>query len=421
MTQAISFSRMKWMNRLMVLNLIRQRGPITRAEITERTKLASSAVANVVNELLAKNLVCEKPMEYSGSGRPPLSVVFNPSPACVIGINVAYGEMTAVLTDLGGNILKRTVAATPMSKDNEHVLQAAVQVVRDLQAEAALLHSPVAAVGVGVAGLVDAATGVNRFSPNFQWVDVPVRAWLSRSLNLPVWVDNDVRLATFGEWLYGAGRSIGDFACLFAGTGVGVGVGMVIGGALHYGGNGTAGELGHTVVDPDGPRCSCGRYGCLEAVASGRAISASAVAAIKRGRRTSLAGLPAIPIEKINEKHVVAEACNGDELSREILQRTGHYLGIAIAMLTNIVNPNTVAVNGVVFNAGNLIFDPMLESFNHYAMPHVAEFTKIVPAQLGTNAGALGAAGSVIERLYSVDNSLMPGGILGFIDAATPA
>lgn len=383
--------------RSLVLRLIKESGPISRGEIAERTGFISSTVANITNDLIEAGLVKEGQQGPSQGGRRPMLLELNGEHAYVVGVNIGYSNTVALLVDLAGKVMDRAVVSTLPWRGCDAVLQSVAGAVRDLLKNNPQAADKVRGIGVGVPGIVDPRLGVSVFSPNLQWEREPVAAKLSRLVGIPVVVDNDVRMATLGEWRYGAGKGSNDFIALFVGSAVGCG--LVLNSTLHYGATSSAGEIGHTIVEPDGPHCSCGRDGCLEAVASGRAIAASAIAGLTMGINSSLAAAVGDDMSKVTAALVAEHAAAGDPFCSELMRRTGSYLGSAIATLVNTLNPEIVAIGGGVSRAGELLLQPIRESYREKAIKHVMDSVQIIPAQLDKDAGPRGAAALVIDRL----------------------
>ena len=271
---AVNFPGMRNINRSIVLNMIREHGPISRSEIARRSELAPSAVSNIVSELLALGLVREGRLARSSGGRPPTLLELNASSAYVVGVNVGLTTTIAMATDLKGNPVARAVRTSDPMEGPASVLKRVEEAVRSAVLEAGQDFGRVVGVGVGVPGLVETSTGRSLFSPNLNWRNVPVKEILQERLDVPVYVDNDVRAATLGEREFGVGRGARHLVAVFVGSAIGAG--LILDGEIYYGAGEGAGEIGHIQVVEDGPRCSCGKRGCLEAVASGRAIARDA-------------------------------------------------------------------------------------------------------------------------------------------------
>ncbi|MER3456667.1 MAG: hypothetical protein C4304_07260 [candidate division GAL15 bacterium] len=301
-----------------------------------------------------------------------------------------------VAVDLGGTWIR--AAAVGSEGEVERVLrertpQAGPEAVAD--AIAGLVREfgpPRGTVGVAVPGPLSVREGLVLEPPNLRgWREVPLRRMLQERLGCPVLLENDANAAAVGEWWRGAGQGAQHLVYLTVSTGVGGG--LVLDGRLYRGATDTAGELGHVVVDPQGPPCSCGRRGHLEGLASGPAIARWAAEQIRAGCRSSLAGK-----EPLSARDVAVAAEEGDELAREAFRRAGTYLGLAVAGLVNLLNPEVVVVGGGVAQAGRWLFDPMLEAARSQAFDRPWRAVRVVPAALGDHAGLVGAAYLASER-----------------------
>ena len=201
---------------------------------------------------------------------------------------------------------------------------------------------------------------------------------------------NDVRAITFGEWSFGAGQGVDTVAVLAIGTGIGGG--LVINGQLHLGIGGTGGELGHMVIDFNGPRCGCGNYGCLEAFASGPAIAAMGMKAVAQGLTTSIGELCGYDMNRITPELIARAANAGDEIARDIYEKAGFYLGVAASSICAAVGPRRIIICGGVARAGRLLLEPLERTMLERVHVMPVEKVEVVTSLLGENAGALGAA-----------------------------
>jgi glucokinase len=302
-----------------------------------------------------------------------------------VGVDVGGTKVAALLTDDRGTVLDRRVVHSP-AQDPEATVDTVVALAKDF----ADRHRDVIAVGVGAAGLVS-REGVLRFAPNLAWREFPVRDRVGAGVGLPVIVDNDATVAAWGEFRFGAGKDANDLLLVTVGTGIGGGI--VADGRLFRGAHGFAAEIGHIIVEPGGPPCGCGNVGCWEQVASGRAIERlgrqaafehpdSALGRIAQGDPTAIDG-PA----------VTKAAQQGDPMSQRILERVGVRLGEGIAGLVNVLDPDVVVVGGGASSAGDLLLAPARRAFvdSVEAADH-RPAVPILPAALGNDAGAIGAA-----------------------------
>ncbi|MDR7537326.1 MAG: ROK family protein [Armatimonadota bacterium] len=309
-----------------------------------------------------------------------------------LGVDLGGTKILAAVVDETGRVGATARAATPQAGPPAVVEAIAATADRALAA-AGVSRAAVRAAGVGAPGPADPATGVVFAPPNLQgWRDVPLAALVRERLGMPVAVENDANAAALGEHWVGAGRGVDDLLYITVGTGVGGG--LILRGQLYTGVSGTAGEIGHMVLVPGGPRCACGRLGCLEAVASGSAIVREARAALAAGRPSMLAGASAL-----DAREVARAAAEGDPLAREVFARAAGYLGLAAANLVNLLNPAMLIIGGGVARAGELLLGPVRRIVQAEAFERPAAAVQIVPAALGLHAGAVGAAAAARLRL----------------------
>ena len=307
-----------------------------------------------------------------------------------IGIDVGGTKTAALLVDRKGGVLAREVRPTP-ADDERATLDAMVEAARALDVPSA------AGVGIAAAGMVD-RKGTMRYAPNLSWRDVALASHVSEQLGLPCVAENDANAAAWGEYRHGAGR--GSSHLLMISVGTGIGGGIVLDGRLHRGANGFAGEIGHVVVEPSGPLCGCGNRGCWEQVASGTAITRTGRRAAVRHPYSSLRELAGGDPRAVTGDIVARAALEGDTVSQGILVEVGFRLGVGIAGLVNVLDPDLVVVGGGASEAGDLFLAPARDAYRRSVegaghRPDVP----IVQAALGSDAGAIGAAALVFDHL----------------------
>jgi glucokinase len=310
-----------------------------------------------------------------------------------IGIDVGGTNLRAALLRAGeSRLLAVTQAPTRSEEGPAAVLARIGGLAQRVMNECGITSGQVGAVGLGLPGRLNPTQGVVEFLPNLagNWVGVRAVEALSAALNLPIHLINDARAMTFGEWRHGAGRGVETMACFTLGTGIGGGV--VVNGQLLWGINGTLGELGHQVVEADGLPCTCGGRGCLEVYASGTAIAAAGVRAVSEGRETSLRGMTGGVAECVTANLVARAALAGDPLANEIFDRAGMYLGMVISNVAVTINPQRVVVGGGMAQVGDLILQPARRTLRERVHLMPVDQIEIVPAQLGPDAGLIGAA-----------------------------
>ena len=306
--------------------------------------------------------------------------------------------------DLGGTLVRAAIATgpathaapvrhdTPAAQGPEAVLAAVARAVTEATGGA----TP-GGVGIGIPGPLDPVAGRVYAAPNLHgWQDVPAQQILEDRLGCPVALQNDANLAGFAEWIAGAGQGARDMVFVTASTGVGGG--LVLDGELYSGAAGTAAEIGHMVVDIDGPPCSQGHAGCLEGTASGTAIARRAHALLCAGEHSSLQALDAA---EVDARAVAAAAAAGDQLALRLYRDAGRALGLAIGGLLNLLSPEVVVIGGGLINAGALLFDPLRAGIGEIAFAAPLARCRVVPAALGTDAGLVGAVAWAVRRFGS--------------------
>jgi glucokinase len=286
------------------------------------------------------------------------------------------------LVDDSGTVADTELRPTPQSGP-----EAVVEAIADaVEAVARRNRQSPERVGVGVPGPLSIREGVVFEPPNLRgWRKVPLREMLERRLQRRVVLENDANAAACGEWWRGAGR--GARHVLYVTVSTGIGGGLILEGRIYRGASDTAGEIGHTVVDPNGPVCPCGRVGHLEGIAAGPAIARWVRGAIAAGRRSALAGL-----DDCTAEDVAGAAAAGDGLAREAFARAGRYLGYAVGSMFNLLNPEVVVIGGGVSKVGDLLFAPLVEAAQQTAFEVPFRAARIVPAALGNEVGVVGAA-----------------------------
>lgn len=319
--------------------------------------------------------------------------------AMTIGVDLGGSKIEAALVDANGKIRASVRRPTLSAHGPQVVIAEIVACVREVRS--AQPDERVLAVGVGAAGQVDPATGTVWFAPNLGWRDVPLREYLESALDTPVTVLNDVQAATYGEWVYGAGRGASDLVCLFVGTGVGGGV--IVGGQLLRGCSGSAGEIGHTIVVIDGRPCHGGHAGCLEAYAGGWAITRRAEEAVAESpaRGRSLLAAAGGTRAALTPSVIGEAARRGDALAADLVDEIAQALGAGAASIVNALNPCTLLLGGGVIEAVPELVDAVADAVHRLALPMAARTVHISRNGLLKHAGSIGAAAWVRDTLHA--------------------
>jgi glucokinase len=303
-----------------------------------------------------------------------------------LGIDVGGTNVRAAVVDDGGKILadaRRPARATEGFDASMPEILAAAQ--------EALAQHKVSAAGLGFPGCHDSDRGVCLVSPNFDrsWWGRNITGPLSDALGIACRLLNDANAAALGEYTYGAGRDARNMVMITLGTGIGGAI--ILDGKILLGAAEGAGEIGHTIVDPNGPPCGCGNHGCYETLAARDAIIDRAVRKIQTGRKSSLAR-DILEIRKLTPERIAEHAEAGDAVAIEVMAETGYWVGIGLVNVVNLLNPDMIVIGGGIAQAGDILFDPVRRTVAARAIPYSLEKCRIEPALLGDDAGVIGAA-----------------------------
>jgi predicted NBD/HSP70 family sugar kinase len=386
-------------NRTRVVDALRREGTASRSELVRATGLSRTTVGTVVADLLERGLAVEQPPapEAAGRGRPAARVRLDAAAGAAVGIDFGHRHLRVAVADLSSHVLAERWVELDVDHEADDALAAAVDLVDRVLVDAGIERGRVVGAGMGLPGPIDARSGTVGSSVILPgWSGVDARNALAHRLGLPVEVDNDANLGARAEAAYGAGRGCTDL--VYVKVASGIGAGLVLGGRLHAGAAGIAGELGHIQVTPDGAVCRCGNRGCLESVAAVPALLELLRPA--RGDDLGMRGL--------------VRLLEGDDpAARRVVTDAGRVLGRVLADLCNALNPQAIVVGGDLSAAGAPLFDGINESLGRYALPAVAESLRIVAGELGERAEVLGALALVITETDRVRSTA-----LGTIGAA---
>jgi len=387
----------KELNRVFVVNTILKYEPISRTKIAELTELSLSTVSNIVASLIKKGLVQETGEDKSKGGRKPIMLKLNPGMGLVIGIKIGLDGIVAALVNLKGTILYQIACPVPVKEGKGTVIKSVMNVIRNLIKEARADFSQVIGCGIGVSGLVDSSCGTLLHSAILGWENIQFKELLEKEFNIPVFVDKDVNALALGEKRYGAARGINNFVCVTVGTGIGAGI--VLNGEIYHGNSGGAGELGHIIIDKNGPLCYCGKHGCLEVFSSDRFIIKEAKKALTGGKKTLIKNfLNNTDLNNLSVSTILEAARKGDIVAKDIFEQAGRNLGIGISNLINIIDPEVILMEGREMKAGKLIFHPMQKAIRENSP--LRRDIKILSPQLEEKGWVIGAAELVLKEIF---------------------
>lgn len=388
-------------NRALVLETLRAQGPISRGELAKAVSLSSPTVLDIVDELTSAELIRGNGVGQSTGGRRPALLELVQRAHCALGLAVGTRTLTAVLTDLHGQVVLRRDMDSGMNQGPATLLERVDEILREMLAALPQdIGSPLG-IGLAVPAPITASTETVFSLPTYsEWGRLKLGEHIAAEYDLPVLVDNAANAAALGEHLFGAGQGCGSMFYILMHRGIGGAA--VINGGVYRGAEGGAGEVGHMRLELDGPQCGCGNYGCLEAFVGRVAIRHRAVRLFKLFGRTEVGSKA---LEEIRAQDVIDAGLEGDRLAQEVLRETGRYLGIGVLNVMHLFNPELMIVGGSTTRAGDLILAPALEIVQRQVLPSVTKEARVVPGQLGEDAVAVGAAALALRELFDGSSS----------------
>ncbi len=384
-------------NRMIVLKMIQDQGPINKSEIAKRAGLSIPTVMKITEHFEKEGLIRTIGKGESTGGKRPDLLEFNSDAYYVIGVDIGRRQVKAILMDLNANALEKS--SCPVLEDHVEIpdifVRDVVEQINRLITGGGVPQDKIMGIGVGMPGIIDHTQGYVRFSPDFNWTDVSLIGLLRDHLPYRIMVENANRALALGEYSYGAGKGATHMFCINLGHGIG---GAIINhGELSHGACGSSGEFGHMVMDPAGPLCDCGNYGCLEAIASGNAIAKRAAAEIAASRDTALAKC----VTRIEAENVFKAAKEEDPVSREIVKECISTLGFAIASVINLLDPDVIVIAGGISKSWDCYRDLLLDAVRQHKMKYSGEKARIVLNKLGDYGPAIGAAALLVQTFIN--------------------
>lgn len=310
----------------------------------------------------------------------------------IIGIDLGGTKIAGALSDNNGKLLNTITVKTLAEEGPNAVLGRIKDLIRSLMDRQGVKRDEILGIGIGSPGALDTESGIIIKASNLPgFSNTPVTDVLEQEFQINTYLENDANTAALGEYWFGAGKGYENFLYITVSTGIGGGI--VIDGRIYPGSTSNAGEIGHATIEPHGPKCNCGNYGCLELYASGTAIARIANERVSKGEETSLKKL-----DTITSKEVFEAAAEGDSLSQEVIDYCMEYLGLGIANAITTLDPDMVILGGGVSKSGQVVFDKVQKVVNERCLKAAVKNVKIVPAGLGTDAGLIGALAIVLSR-----------------------
>ncbi|MEH6991579.1 ROK family protein [Neobacillus drentensis] len=382
-----TFENMKSVNKTTILNKIRLSGSISRADIARETGITPPTVSSMVKELIRENLVIESHLGQSLGGRKPTLLQLKEDGYYVIGIDAGSKTIKGIISDLVGNIYSRAEVDIHPNITKEEFLTSLSAVVEQLLRGYKQYIDKILGIGVAMHGVIDIETGTSLSSVNSGLINVPIRQTLEKRFDLPVFMENNSRAMTLGEYWFRNGSVIKGFAVINIGRGVGSG--LILDNKLIHGAQGLNGEIGHASISLDGEQCKCGNIGCYETFVTGDAI-------VRRAKRNI-----SDASENLTAEEVYRLAKQGKKEYIQVLEVTGKFIGIGIVNFIHTVNPNKIVLSGGVMKSKEFLLPSIQQTISERVLiGKLREETIIEVSKLGDDITVLGAAALLLNELF---------------------
>jgi glucokinase-like ROK family protein len=384
-----------------ILRCLHQAAPLSRAGLAHLTGLNKTTVSSLVEELLDRALIHEVGLDTSGGGRPATLLDLDPQAGSIIGVALGVDFVSVILSNFVGEIQWRRLQETDPAEEQDAIIAKTLQLVDEAAAASQARGMRLLGLGLATPGTVDIEKGLLIFSPNLQWYDVPYRQIFQSHTGLCVVVDNDANAAAVAEHLFGVARHVQNFVTIFAG--VGIGGGLFLDGELYRGATGFAGEIGHTnfMVEHYRRPCRCGSRGCWETSVAQDSVFERVRTRFAVGRNSLISRLMVEQNSPLTMAIIVQAADLGDAEALEALTETGSLLGLGVASLISIFNPEMVVIGGPLSIAGQYLLPPVEEATRKSVLPEIQEQVQILLSAFGADASVVGAAALVVEAILA--------------------
>jgi N-acetylglucosamine repressor len=386
-----------------IQNIIRLNGPISRTTISEKIGISMTAVTNYVSQLLNSGEFVEVGTEQSTGGRKPISLRINKNSGRIISIDFGQKFFRIAIGDMEGNILYRENFESEFLGTSKTGLPHIYSIIENIKKNSLMQDHKLISIGMGVSGIIDYSCGTCITIPNIPgWNDVPFKQLLEEKFNIPVWIDDSSRLQAIAE---ASKNNEYKKNLIYINLGVGLGTGIIIDWRLFRGANGLAGELGHIIVKEDGYLCGCGNKGCLERYVSVPSIMCRVKELLQEGVNSSLSAYIDNNLDLLTPELVSRAADNMDKLVYNVILETGKYLGIGLAQIITLFNPNQIVIGGGGANISDDLIDEAIKIMRTRTVSRSSRKVEIVKSSLGDTGALSGAIIMVLDqhfRLYEL-------------------
>lgn len=383
-------------NRMNVLQVIRKQGPINKAAIAKEIQISIPTVMKITDDLIKKGVICVVGKGASNGGKRPELLAIADGAYYTIGIDIGRSRTTVVIMDLKGTVVTQKIMRTDQTNPPTELLRRVVELACQVISESGIPLSEFLGMGIVTPGLIEQETGKVLYSPDFGWENVDILNEIQKFFDIPVLLDNSNKAVAMGEKWFGVAKDSDYFVCVNLGHGIGSAI--VENGELYRGNSGSSGEIGHITLEPDGPFCECGNRGCLEAIASGKAIAKAGKQAVLNGESQIMLKMAGYDPAGIDAKVVFDAAYAGDEAAKQIVCRAEKYIGISLAGYINLLDPDLLVLAGGLTNAGNVFIERIKRIAKDRQMKFAGRKVKICVAELGESAASIGAASMILKQ-----------------------
>jgi len=392
-------SLVREINLSVIMKHLRTNAPISRAALAEITGLNKTTVSSLVNKLIERQIVQEVGLTSKNTGRPAILLKLNPTAGFIVSCEIGVDFILVICTDFAPEIIWRHEEHIDPTIGQHAILDRALAILHQAIEVECPACGTLLGMAVGVPGLVDQATGTLLLAPNLGWKDLPIRAILQESFNVPLFVDNEANISALGEHYFGAAQGYEEV--LYISAGVGLGGGVVHGGRVFSGVTGVGAEFGHMTLDPDGEICKCGNQGCWETQVSQQALFGHVWRRIDQGETSRLFEMTGGKRDSLTVPLIVDAAGAGDAVALGALEIIGRHLGIGIASLVNALNPELVVFGGILSLAGEFLMPVIEKEVEQRALKWNREAMQLVLAKHASDACVMGGVAAVYQAILA--------------------
>jgi predicted NBD/HSP70 family sugar kinase len=387
---------------LNILQYIHSSGQISRIDLARNTGSSLASLTTIAHRLIQRRLIVEVGRGSTPFGRKPVLLAVRDDLGYFVGVDLGTYFLRVVIADINGSIVYKMHRETELFQGRERVLEKTLRAIHEAMEKSGIPKGSIKGIGIGQSAVIDTERGIVVSVPRpgqlLEWKNVPLRALLEKEFGIPCTLQDSVRAIATAERYFGLGRDLKDF--IYIDAGMGFGAGIFIDGRLYRGPGGGAGEFGHLTVDDRGPLCCCGNSGCLEAMSSCAAIIQASRDAIQKGVNSQIRELAGGDLDHISIECISEAALKNDSLALHVLHDAVLQIAIALADVVNLLNPHTVIFGGALFrSAPQLLLEPLKSLIKQRAIEKSANEVELKLSPLGSEAGALGAARLIAEKV----------------------